>query len=182
VWRKERGVNLLDSGAHFYDVYETSDGRHVAVGAIEPQFYALLLRGLNLDSATLPAQTDRSAWPKMKQRFADLFRTRTRDEWTAVFSDSDACVTPVLSPDEAARHPHARARGSFISAFGGPRPSAAPRFSRSQTGPVADPPRPGQHSEEILSEFGFAEEEITRLRQSGAVLQNATLRERKAPS
>jgi alpha-methylacyl-CoA racemase len=130
-WHAERGSNLLDSGAHFYDVYETSDGRYMAVGAIEPQFYALLLEGLELDASQLPAQLDRASWPAMKRRFTEVFGTRTRDEWTRIFADSDACVSPVLTPEEASTHPHATERQSFRRAFDVLHPSPVPRFSRS---------------------------------------------------
>jgi alpha-methylacyl-CoA racemase len=112
MWKEERGTNLLDTGAHFYEVYETSDGGYMALGAIEPQFYAALLRGLELEGEDLPDQMDREAWPQMKERFAALFATKTRDEWTAVFEGTDACVAPVLSPWEAPSHPHLRARGA----------------------------------------------------------------------
>jgi alpha-methylacyl-CoA racemase len=128
-WHEERGVNILDTGAHFYEVYETSDQKYVAVGAIEAKFYAELLRGLGLDSTELPAQMDRTQWPAMKVRFADLFATKTRDEWTAIFDGVDACVTPVLSSREAARHPWNTERDVFaLEPVIQPQP--APRFSR----------------------------------------------------
>ncbi len=128
-WHEERGVNILDTGAHFYEVYETSDQKYVAVGAIEAKFYAELLRGLGLDSSELSAQMDRAQWPAMKVRFADLFATKTRDEWTEIFSGVDACVTPVLSSREAARHPWNTERDVFaLEPVIQPRP--APRFSR----------------------------------------------------
>jgi alpha-methylacyl-CoA racemase len=168
-WRSERGSNLLDSGAHFYEVYETSDGCYMAVGSIEPQFYALLLEGLGLDPASLPQQFDRASWPSMKQRFAEIFRTRTRDEWTRVFADTDACVTPVLAPDEAARHPHAVARGAFRTAFGVLHPSATPRLSRSRAELPEPPPRPGEHSDAVLTSCGFSAGEISALRARGAL-------------
>ncbi len=170
-WRDERGANLLDSGAHFYEVYETSDGRHMAVGAIEPQFYALVLKGLGLDATSLPAQMDRNSWPAMKQRFANAFRSRTRADWQAVFNGTDACVSPVLTPLEAAEHPHAQARGSFRKMRGQPHPGPAPRFSRS-TGSVAnEPPRLGQHSDALLQTFGFSIAEVQALHDCGAVRQ-----------
>jgi len=168
-WKPERGANLLDSGAHFYDVYATRDGRYMAVGAIEPQFYAQLLRGLGLDAAALPAQMDRDAWPAMKRRFADLFATRSRDDWCALFEGTDACVSPVLSPDEAAAHAHARFRGTFRDSHGVRHPAPAPRFSRSQLEPAAVPPHPGEHSEAVLRDFGYADAEIAALRASGAL-------------
>ncbi len=168
-WRRDRGTNLLDSGAHFYEVYDTKDGRYVAVGALEPQFYALLLQGLQLDPASLPPQMDRSTWPEMKKRFASIFRTRSRDEWAEVFANSDACVSPVLSPEEAADHPHAVARGAFRTSFGALHPSPVPRFSRSEPSQPAAPPRIGEHTEPVLSAFGFSAEEIGTLRAAGAI-------------
>jgi alpha-methylacyl-CoA racemase len=168
-WRDERGSNLLDSGAHFYEVYVTRDGGHVAVGAIEPQFYEQLLQGLGLDPATLPPQMERASWPQMKRRFAELFRTRSRDEWTEVFAGGDACVSPVLTPEEAARHPQAIARGSFARSYGVLHPSATPRFSRSRTAQGGAPPLPGEQSEPVLRSFGFSDEEIGELRSCGAL-------------
>ena len=121
---------MSGTGAHFYEVYETKDRRHVAVGAIEPQFYAELLRGLELDATSLPAQMDRSSWPEMKRRLAEIFRTRTRDDWERVFSGKDACVSPVLAPSEAARHPHAVARGSFCEPGGVLQPGPVPALQQ----------------------------------------------------
>jgi alpha-methylacyl-CoA racemase len=168
-WRDARGANLLDSGAHFYEVYETKDGGHVAVGAIEPQFYDLLLRGLQIDPATVPPQMDRGAWPSMKRRLAAIFGSRTREEWTRVFADSDACVTPVLSPEEAASHPHARARGAFRNSYGAVHPAPVPRFSRSEPVTPSPPPEPGEHSEAVLCGFGFTTQEVEELRSGGAL-------------
>jgi alpha-methylacyl-CoA racemase len=172
-WRAERGSNLLDSGAHFYEVYVTRDDKYMAVGAIEPQFYARLLQGLGLDPQGLPPQMERSAWPTMKQRFAEVFRARTRDEWTAVFAASDACVSPVLTPEEAVHHPQALARQSFRHSQGVLHPSAAPRFSRSTTGADGAPPLPGEQSTAVLESFGFSAEEIAQLCECGAVRQAA---------
>ncbi|QQN75320.1 CaiB/BaiF CoA-transferase family protein [Croceicoccus sp. YJ47] len=138
-WVDERGANLLDGGAHFYEVYETSDNGFMAVGAIEPQFYADLLRGLGLNAADLPKQNDRTQWPAMRERFAEIFKSRTRAEWESIFADLDACATPVLTPDEAIAHPHSMARGSFGKIAGVPQPMPAPRFSRTP-GAVQAPP------------------------------------------
>jgi alpha-methylacyl-CoA racemase len=168
-WQEGRGSNLLDSGAHFYEVYETRDGGFMAVGAIEPQFYALLLQGLGLDGTTLPKQMDRGAWPVMKERFAQIFRERTREEWTKVFADSDACVSPVLSPAEAAAHPHNQARGAFRRDFGALHPRPAPRLTREASAPLCAPPRAGEHSDEVLRAFGFSAPEIAALRHCEAV-------------
>jgi len=172
-WRTDRGSNLLDSGAPFYEVYVTRDNKFVAVGAIESQFYALLLQGLGFDPQSLPPQMERSAWPAMKLRFAEVFRTRTRDEWTAVFAGSDACVAPVLTPEEAAQHPQALARGSFRHSRGNLHPGAVPRFSRSAYGAEVAPPLPGEQSTAVLESFGFSAEEITQLCACGAVRQAA---------
>ena len=131
-WADERGANLLDGAAPFYDTYTCADGRHVAVGAIEPQFYRALLDGLGLSAAELPDQLDRSRWPELKALFAGIFATRTRDEWAAVFGGTDACVTPVLAFGEVPGHPHVAARGTVVSRDGVLQAAPAPRFSRTQ--------------------------------------------------
>jgi alpha-methylacyl-CoA racemase len=169
LWRSERGTNLLDSGAHFYDVYETKDGRHVAVGAIEPQFYALLIEKLGLASEALPAQMDRASWPAMKARFAAIFKTKTRDEWCVIMGDADTCVAPVLSIDEAPAHPHARARAAFVEIDGAIQPAPAPRFSRTPPGSPAVAPKVGAHTDELLMEAKFSADEIARLRSAGVI-------------
>jgi alpha-methylacyl-CoA racemase len=133
LWPFPRGENLLDGGAPFYDTYETSDGGFVAVGAIEPAFYAALLTGLGLAPADLPGQHDRDGWPVLRERFAAAFASRTRDEWDRVFAGTDACVAPVLTPAEAPVHPHNRARGTFVEVGGVPQPAPAPRFARTPT-------------------------------------------------
>jgi crotonobetainyl-CoA:carnitine CoA-transferase CaiB-like acyl-CoA transferase len=142
AWSEPRGQNLLDGGAPFYDTYRTADGGFVAVGALEPRFYAALLAGLGLAGLDLPGQYDRGGWPELRRRFADRFAQRTRAEWTAAFADTDACVAPVLSPGEAHRHPHNAARGTFVEVGGVRQPAPAPRFSRTPTavpGPAGDP-------------------------------------------
>jgi alpha-methylacyl-CoA racemase len=168
-WRDERGVNLLDSGAPFYEVYETAEGGFVAVGAIEPQFYAALLAGLGLDGRELPAQMDRDRWPETKARFAAIFLTRTRSEWEARFDGTDACVSPVLSPAEAAAHPHQRARGTFVEVAGVVQPAPAPRFSRTPGAVRRPPPAPGADTDEALSAWGIAPDRVAALRAAGAV-------------
>lgn len=166
-WLEEREANLLDGGAHFYDVYETRDARFMAVGAIEAKFYAELLKGLAIDGADVPDQMDRVRWPEMKQRMAGIFLTKTRDEWTTIFAEVDACVTPVLSPSEAARHPYNVARGVF-SLDGVVQPRPAPRFSRTPGG-VRDAPRaPGSGTREGLRRWGVDEERQSELRRRGA--------------
>ncbi|MEV0643128.1 CaiB/BaiF CoA-transferase family protein [Streptomyces sp. NPDC050619] len=138
-WSDERGTNVLDGGAPFYDTYVCADGRHVAVGAIEPQFYAQLLTGLGLRPENLPAQRDHSGWPELRETFAAVFATRTRDEWAALFAGTDACVSPVLTFDEAATHPHAARREAFVELDGVVQPASAPRFSRSRPAPPSAP-------------------------------------------
>jgi alpha-methylacyl-CoA racemase len=169
LWDDGRGANLLDGGAHFYEVYEAKDGGFVSVGALEPEFYAELLRGLGLDPAELPAQMDRAHWPRMKRRFAEIFRTKTRDEWSRIFDRTDACVAPVLSPAEAAAHEHNRARGTFQETAGVLRPAAAPRFGRTTLETPTDPPLAGQDGEAVLADFGFGAHEIAQLRDAGAL-------------
>ena len=170
VWATDdRGGNLLDTGAPFYEVYATADGGYVAVGAIEPQFYAALLDGLGIDPGELAHQLDRSAWPETKERFAAVFRTRTRDEWEAVFTGTDACVAPVLSFAEAPSHPHNAARGTFAEVAGVAQPAPAPRFDRTPGSIKGPPPAPGQHTDEALADWGLADDEVARLRAAGAL-------------
>ncbi len=169
VWSDERGTNLLDTGAPFYEVYETSDGGFMAVGAIEPQFYAELLDRLGLADAGLPDQNDRARWPEMKERFAARFATRTRAEWEEVFAGSDACVAPVLSPAEAPDHPHNRARSTFTEVAGVVQPAPAPRFLSTPGEIRRPPPNPGQHGDDALADWGFAAVEIEQLRREGAI-------------
>ncbi|MEU4620998.1 CaiB/BaiF CoA-transferase family protein [Actinoplanes sp. NPDC023801] len=134
-WPGGRGRNVLDGGAPFYDTYEASDGGYLAVGSLEPQFYAALLKGLELDAeADLPGQFDVKGWPELRRRFTERFRTRTRDEWAAIFAPLDACVSPVLSLTEAPAHPHNRARNAFVEVDGVTQPAPAPRFARTPPG------------------------------------------------
>jgi alpha-methylacyl-CoA racemase len=169
IWGDERGTNLLDTGAHFYDVYETADHRYVSVGSIEPQFYAELLRLSGLADEELPGQMDRSQWPALKEHVADVFRTKTRDEWCALMEGTDVCFAPVLSMAEAPEHPHNRHRATFVEVAGVPQPAPAPRFSRTPGRIEAPPPHFGQHTEEVLLEWGFPADDIEKLRQAGAV-------------
>lgn len=169
AWQDERGTNLLDTGAHFYEVYETSDGRYVAVGAIEPQFYAALLAGLGLEGEELPEQMDRSHWPEMKVRLARIFATRTRDEWEKVFAGTDACVAPVLGVAEAPEHPHNVERGTFVEVGGVVQPGPAPRFSGTPSTVRRPPPHPGQWADEALAAWGVPAEEVAAFRASGAI-------------
>ncbi len=166
LWVDERGTNLLDGGAPFYDTYVTADGRYVAVGALEPQFYAVLLDGLELSTAELPGQHDRAGWPVLRERFAAVFQTRTRDQWAAQFADTDACVTPVLNAAEAPEHPHNAERGTFTSVGGLVQPSPAPRLSRTPAAVQEQPAGPGEHADTALRDWGLSTEEIADLRRT----------------
>jgi alpha-methylacyl-CoA racemase len=168
-WRDERGVNLLDGGAPFYDTYAAADGKFVAVGALEPQFYAALLAGLGLADADLPGQMDVSGWPVLRQRFAAVFAQRTRDEWAAVFAGTDACVAPVLSQSEVAGHPHNAARRVFAETGGVTQPQPAPRFARTTPDRPSPPVRPGADTDAVLAGLGLGKAEIAGLRDSGVV-------------
>jgi alpha-methylacyl-CoA racemase len=147
TWSDDRGANLLDGGAPFYDTYECADGRYVAVGALEPQFYAQLLDGLGLTGAQLPGQHDRGGWPALRERFTTAFLAYPRAHWEKVFIDRDACVTPVLTFAEAADHPHLLARGILTELDGTVQPAPAPRFSRTVAGAPAPAPEPGAHTD-----------------------------------
>ncbi len=170
LWRDERGVNLIDTGAHFYDTYETSDEKWISVGAIEPQFYALLREktGLNADPE-FDAQNDPSKWPALKTKLAALFLTKTRDEWCALMDNTDACFAPVLSMAEAPAHPHNAARETFIDVGGVMQPAPSPRYSKTQT----NTPRPasavGADSDAVLGAVGIDEEAVRELRAAGVV-------------
>jgi len=153
AWTDERGVNLLDSGAPFYDTYTCADGRWVAVGALESQFYAALLTGLGLAGEDLPAQYDRSGWPKLRARFTGVFLTRTRDEWAEVFAGTDACVTPVLAFGEVAEHPQVAARDTIITIDGVAQAAPAPRFSRTPTAIPTSPPVRGSDTEAVIADW-----------------------------
>jgi alpha-methylacyl-CoA racemase len=168
-WSEERGVNVLDTGAPFYEVYETEDGKWFAVGAIEPQFYAELLAVMGLEAGELPEQMDRDRWPEMKERFSQVFRTRTRDEWAELFSGTDACGAPVLSPWEAHSHPHNVERKTFVEVGGVRQPAPAPRFNRTPSRVRCPPPVPGQDTDEVLGSWGVGADRIERLRDVRAV-------------
>ena len=168
-WRRERGANLLDGGAPFYSVYECKDGRYLSVGAIEGRFYGELLRLTGLDAEDLPAQFDRARWPEARERFARLFRTKTRDEWCGLLAGSGACVAPVLDFVEAPHHPHNAARGSFVEVEGVVQPGPAPRFSRTPPEVRRSPSSGGDHSREALADWGFGAEEIDALVEAGAI-------------
>jgi alpha-methylacyl-CoA racemase len=169
-WSEERGTNMLDSGAHFYDVYECADGTYISIGSIEPQFYAELLQKTGLaDDADFAGQRDRASWPALKDRLADVFRAKTRDEWCQIMEGSDVCFAPVLSMAEAPLHPHNVHRGTFTEVGGVTQPAPAPRFSRTP-GAISRPPsHAGQHTDEVLADWGFEPSRIEKLREAGAV-------------
>jgi alpha-methylacyl-CoA racemase len=165
-----RGTNLLDTGAHFYDVYQCADGTYISIGSIEPQFYAELLRLAGLDAdPEFVKQMDKSAWPHLKQRLSDLFATKTCDEWCSLMEATDVCFAPVLTMSEAAEHPHNIARGTFVEIGGTMQPAPAPRFSRTTAAVTMPPAHPGQHTTEILRDWGFDAARIDTLIASRAV-------------
>mgnify|MGYP001008506111 FL=1 len=166
-WTQERGSNLLDGGAHFYDTYQCSDGKWLSVGAIEPQFYALLLEKTGIDDPAFKAQWDRSQWPALKEKLAAVLATRTRTEWCAIFEGTDACVAPVLDMDEAPAHPHNKSRGTFIDVAGVTQPAPAPRFSGTPAGQPT-PPHP-EGDAQVLTAWGFSADELAGLRAQGAL-------------
>jgi alpha-methylacyl-CoA racemase len=154
LWSDRRGTNVIDGGAPFYDTYECADGRYIAVGAVEPAFYAQLLEGLGLDPAGLPDQYDESAWPTLRKTFAEVFATRDRDSWVQAFARLDACVTPVLALDEVPDHPHIAARNTIVSAFGQRQPAAAPRFASAHDATYDAPRTPGSDTEAVFRDWG----------------------------
>jgi len=172
MWTNHRGENLLDTGAHFYEVYETRDGKFVSIGSIEAKFYEELLDLSGLKGQELPNQMDRSAWPALKEQLTKIFKSKTRDEWCKIMEGSDVCFAPVLSMEEAPKHPHNRHRGTFVEVEGVVQPGPAPRFSRTP-GKVQRPPAsPGEHSEEALRDWGFSSVELEKLHAQGAIVQS----------
>ena len=168
-WRDERGANVLDGAAHFYDTYETADGKYVSIGAIEPPFYRLLVERAGLDPHEFAPQMDARQWPALKQRLAEVMRQNTRDEWCAILEGTDACFAPVLSMREAPQHPHNRARGSFIELAGVMQAAPAPRFSRSDPGTPRAPRPVGSDTEAVLKAAGYSDAEIQSLRERGVL-------------
>jgi alpha-methylacyl-CoA racemase len=169
LWSDERGVNLLDGAAPFYDAYECADGAYVAVGSLEPAFYTELLSRLELDDADLPAQHDHTQWPAMKDRVAAIFRTKTRDQWCDLMEGTDVCFAPVLAFGEAPSHPHNAARGTFVEVDGLVQPGPAPRFSRTP-GSIARGPVPaGRDTDSVLAELGIDADRIADLRSAGVI-------------
>jgi alpha-methylacyl-CoA racemase len=168
-WTDERGVNLLDGGAHFYDTYETADGKYISVGSIEPQFYDLLLQHTGIDDEAFKNQMDPKKWPEFKETLAAVFKTKTRDEWNDIMGDTDICFAPVLSLDEAPHHPQSQARNTFIELEGVVQPAPAPRFSRTDPVIQSPPPKPGEDTENVFKAFGFSTDEIEALKAAGAI-------------
>jgi alpha-methylacyl-CoA racemase len=169
IWDDERGTNMLDTGAHFYNVYETADGKYVSIGSIEPQFYAELLRRTELEGEELPWQHDRAQWPALKERLAAIFKSKTRDEWSELMEGTDVCFAPVLPIPDAIEHPHNVARRTFVEVGGIRQPGPAPRFSRTAPEIASPPPHAGQHTDEILGAAGFDADRISKLREAGAI-------------
>jgi len=169
LWRDERQANALDGGAPFYGVYRCADGKWVAVGALEPQFFDALVAALGLEARAFAERWTPDSWPALRAAFEQAFARRTRDEWVAVFAGTDACVAPVLDLDEAPRHPHNVARATFLTRQDGLQPAPAPRFSRTKAEIARGPAAPGEHGEEILRERGFSPQRIEALKRSGAL-------------
>jgi alpha-methylacyl-CoA racemase len=167
LWSTQRGTNLLDGGAPFYDVYRTSDGEVVSVGCLEPRFYAELLRLVGLERAGLDDHMDRDRWPVIREALADAFAERTRAEWEAVFAGSEVCFAPVLDLDEAPRHPHNRARAMFYETDGGPLPMPAPRFERTPADVPGPSSAPGADTASALAAWGFSTSEVEALVAAG---------------
>ncbi|UYV35741.1 CoA transferase [Rhodobacteraceae bacterium D3-12] len=169
IWDTQREHNMLDGGAPYYRCYETSDGKWLSVGPIEPQFFAELCERAGLEHVGPKEQNDKAMWPSLAAGYATVFKSRTRDEWVEVFADSDACVAPVLTLDEVEAHPHNRARGIFFRQDGVLQPRPAPRFDRTPAGPVSGPSAPGSDSREVLMAAGYSEEDIAKMRADGTL-------------
>ncbi len=169
VWNDTRGANILDTGSHYYNVYETKDGGYVAIGSIEAKFYAELLRLTGLEGEKLPPQNDRAQWSAFQARLKSIFKTKTRDEWCRIMEGGEVCFAPVLNMQEAPNHPHNRHRGTFVEVEGVVQPAPAPRFSRTPSKIQRPPARPGEHTEEALREWGISASELEPLRSSGVI-------------
>jgi alpha-methylacyl-CoA racemase len=159
----DRGTNLLDGGAHFYDTYRTKDDEHICIGSIEPQFYALLIEKAGLDAEKFAPQMDESQWPELKAELTNVFLTKTRAQWCELMEGTDVCFAPVLNLEEAAEHPHSKARNSYLQVDGVLQHAPAPRFSRTKAGEVKGARVPGEDSRAVLQEFGFSDAEVGQL-------------------
>ena len=166
LWTDKPGTNLLDTGAHFYDTYETADNKFIAIGAIEPQFYELLLKLGEIEDPDFQNQLDFAQWPQLKEKISQVFKTKTREAWCEIMEGSDVCFAPVLSLSEAPEHPHNQQRKTFVENDGVLQPAPAPRFSRTAPEIKSPPPIPGQDTETVLAEFGFTTQEIESLKAS----------------
>ena len=169
LWTDKPGTNLLDTGAHFYDTYETADNKFIAIGAIEPQFYELLLKLGEIEDPDFQNQLDFAQWPQLKKKISQVFKTKTREAWCEIMEGSDVCFAPVLSLSEAPEHPHNQQRKTFVENDGVLQPAPAPRFSRTAPEIKSPPPIPGQDTETVLAEFGFTTQEIESLKASQAI-------------
>jgi len=165
----ERASNILDSGAHFYNTYETRDGKYVSIGSIETKFYSMLLEKLGLDPDSLPPQMERESWPAMKEKFKEIFLTKTRDEWCALMENTDICFAPVLSLAEAPDYAHNKERGSFVDVEGVMHPAPAPRFSATPSSIKSPTPPTGVHTDEVLADWGISADKVAALKASGAI-------------
>jgi alpha-methylacyl-CoA racemase len=170
LWRDQRGANLLDGGSHFYGAYQCADGRWVAIGAIEPQFHAELLRRLEIDDPEFDRPYDPAQWESLRGKLAGRIAQKTRDEWREILEGSDACFAPVLDMTEAADHPHIRARGSLVEHEGAIQPAPAPRFSLTPGAIQGGTPAVGQHDREVLRDWGFSQSEVDALRAAGGIV------------
>jgi alpha-methylacyl-CoA racemase len=169
VWKDDRASNMLDGGAHFYDTYETQDGRYISLGSIEPQFYALLIEKAGLNADEFTPQMDVSRWPQYKDKLAEVFKQKTRDQWTEIMEGTDVCFAPVLSLGEVQDHPHNKARESFVELDGVVQPSPAPRFSRTVPRLTGSSRLAGEDSREVLAAAGYTAAEIESLIEAGAI-------------
>lgn len=173
VWRDQRGTNLLDTGAHFYEVYETRDGKYLAIGAIEPQFYQVLMEKTGLaGDIEFQNYMNPKAWPTLKTRLTEVIAQKDRAEWEEIFAGTDGCVAPVLSLEEAPAHPHNKARNTFVEVDGILQPAPAPRFSKTPNETPEPPSKPGENSVEILKSWGFKDKDIQHMINMGTVVQN----------
>ena len=171
IWNPKRGHNILDGGAHFFSVYQTLDDRYIVIGPMEPRFYKLLLEKLNIEDPAFQQQYDPQQWPTLKEKLQEIFKTKTRDEWCALLEGTDVCFSPVLEMSEAHRYPFNEERQTFVEYDGVIQPAPAPRFDRTPPAIQSPPDEPGRHTEAILKEWGFTEDEILILAQNGAIRQ-----------